>query len=131
MLENDLRSTRGGDNVLTLWGKRILVVEDDPVIAVDYRFQLEGIGALQAFAPSNKRALAYLETHTIDAAIIDYHLADGNCTPVLRLLVALHVPFVVISGDTFGVDDVPPGAPLLSKPITAVDVCQALSAMLH
>jgi CheY-like chemotaxis protein len=131
MLENGLRSTRCGDKVLTLRGKRILVVEDDPVVAVDYHFLLEGVGALQAFAPSNPRALAYLGTHAVDGAIIDYHLTDGICTPVLKLLVALHVPFVVISGDTFGVDDVPPNAPMLSKPVTAADVCLALSGVVH
>ena len=32
------------------WGKRILVLEDDPVIAIDYRFQLEGIARNQSFA---------------------------------------------------------------------------------
>ena len=130
MLEDSLRSAQSGDN-LTLWGKRILVVEDDPIIAVDYRFQLEGIGALQAFAPSNQRALAYLETHTVDAAIIDYHLTDGTCAPVLGLLVARHIPFVIVSGDTFGANDIPPGAPLLSKLTSAADVCEALSRELH
>ena len=41
------------------------------------------------------------------------------------------LPFVVISGDTFGVDDVPLEAPLLAKPITAADVCLALCSVLH
>ena len=131
MLVHSLHSAQSRENVLTLWGKRILVVEDDPVIAIDYRFQLEGIGALQAFAPNNQRALAYLVAHHVDGAIIDYHLPDGACTPVLELLVALRVPFVVISGDTFGVDDVPLEAPLLAKPITAADVCLALCSVLH
>jgi hypothetical protein len=45
MLESGLRSIDGA-NVLALWGKRILVVEDDPIIAVEYRFQLEGVGAI-------------------------------------------------------------------------------------
>jgi CheY-like chemotaxis protein len=131
MLENDPHSPGGGDNVLALWGKRILVVEDDPVVAVDYRFHLEGVGALQIFAPSNQRALAYLATHEVDAAIIDYHLADGNCAPVLGSLIARHIPFVIVSGDTFGADDIPPGAPLLSKLNGAADVCEALSRELH
>jgi CheY-like chemotaxis protein len=131
MLENGPRSRGDGDNVLTLWGKRILVVEDDPVVAVDYRFHLEGVGALQIFAPSNQRALAYLATHEVDAAIIDYHLADGTCVPVLGLLIDRHIPFIIVSGDTFGASDIPPGAPLLSKPACAADVCDALSRELH
>jgi hypothetical protein len=54
--------------------------------------------------------LAYLETHEVDAAIIDYHLTDGTCAPVLCLLIARHIPFVIVSGDTFGANDIPPGA---------------------
>jgi CheY-like chemotaxis protein len=131
MLENGLRSTQVGDNVTTLWGKRVLVVEDDPIVAINYRFQLEDAGALQAFAPSNHRALAYLETHEIDAAIIDYHLTDGTCVPVLDLLITRHIPFVIVSGDTFGATDIPPGAPLLSKLSSPADVCEALSRALH
>ena len=102
-----------------------------PVVAVDCRFQLEGLGALQAFAPSNQRALAYLHTHEVDAAIIDYHLADGTCVPVLGLLIARHIPFIVVSGDTFGANDIPRSAPLLSKLTSAADVCAALSRELH
>ena len=131
MLENSLPSPHWGDNRLNLCGKRILVVEDDPAIAVDYRFQLEGIGALQVFAPNNQRALAYLIAHHVDGAIIDYHLTDGTCAPVLELLAVRRIPFVVVSGDTFGVEDVPPAAPLLSKPIAAADVCLALCSVLR
>ena len=131
MLENGQRSSGGGINVLTLWGKRILVVEDDPIIAVDYCFQLDDIGALQAFAPSNQRALAYLETHEVDGAIIDYHLPDGTCAPVLGLLIARHIPFVIVSGDTFRAREIPQGALLLSKLATAADVCEALSRELQ
>ena len=66
------------------------------------------VGALQVFAPSNQRALVYLDTHEVDAAIIDYHLADGTCVPVLGALIARHIPFIVVSGDTFGANDIPP-----------------------
>jgi CheY-like chemotaxis protein len=131
MVENSQRLSQSRHDLLNLWGKRILVVEDDPVVAVDYRFQLEGAGALQALAPSTHRAMAYLALHEIDAAIIDYHLLDGACTPVLELLAVRHIPYVVVSGDTFGIDDIPPEAPLFSKPISAQEVCQALSRALQ
>jgi CheY-like chemotaxis protein len=126
MLESRLRPSHGRA-FPNLWGKRVLIVEDDPIVAVDYRFQLESVGAIQALAPSNHRAVAYLAAHEIDAAIIDYHLPDGACTPVLELLRARRIPFIVVSGDTFLVDDLPPETALLSKPIAAHQVCDALS----
>ena len=131
MLVNSLRSAQSRENVLSLWGKRILVVEDDPVIAVDYHFQLEGLGAIQAFAPSNQRALAYLIAHHVDAAIIDYHLPDGCCMPVLKMLASQDIPFVVVSGDTFAIPNASIDAPVLSKPVTPAEVCEALSRVLH
>jgi CheY-like chemotaxis protein len=126
-----VRPARSSENVLTLRGKRILVVEDDPVIAIDYHFQLEGIGAIHAFAPNNQRALAYLIANRVDAAIIDYHLPDGCCMPILEMLVSQNVPFVVVSGDTFAIPDASIDAPVLSKPATPAEVCQALSGVLH
>ena len=38
-------SARASDKYPTLRGKRILVVEDDVLIAVDYHFQLREVGA--------------------------------------------------------------------------------------
>jgi hypothetical protein len=44
-----------------LKGKRILVVEDEVVMAVDYYFQLRGLGAQpQAYASTIKDTLDYL-----------------------------------------------------------------------
>ena len=44
-----------------LRGKRVLIVEDDPVIAVDYHFQLKDVGATaEGFKATNRDALTYL-----------------------------------------------------------------------
>ena len=85
-----------------LCGKRILVVEDDAVIAVDYYFQPREVGAEpQAYEATNKAALTFLSTHDIDAAIVDYRLRDGTCEQVLQSLESRQIPFVVVSGCTF------------------------------
>ena len=117
---------RASDKYPALRGKRILVVEDDAVIAVDYHFQLEGIGANHSFEASNRQALEYLASHHVDAAIVDFHLRDGCCIPTLRDLTARHIPFIVISGDTFAMREIAIDAPVLSKPVPPCDVCQAL-----
>ena len=88
-----------------LQGKRILVVEDDVVIAVDYGFELRRVGAKpQAYAPTNKVALNYLATHQVDAALVDDRSSDGPCEPVLQLLQSRGIPFIVVSGCTFEMD---------------------------
>jgi CheY-like chemotaxis protein len=112
-------------------GKLILVIEDDPIIAADYHFRLRRLGATDTIEPSNQRALAYLGAHHVDAAIVDYHLGDGPCVPVIEFLTRLDIPFIVVSGDTFAMRGLVTGAPVLSKLATSSEVCQALSDVLH
>jgi DNA-binding response OmpR family regulator len=80
-------------------GKRILVVDDEPVVSHDYWYQLREVGATPAgFLPSNRAAMSFLETHPVDAVIVDHRLQDGTSEPVVAWLVAHHVPFVMVSG---------------------------------
>jgi DNA-binding NtrC family response regulator len=113
-----------------LRGKRILVVEDEAVIAVDYYFQLRAVGAQpQAYLPTIKATLDYLAAHDdIDAAIVDIGLRDGPCEPVLELLVARSIPFVVVSGysDIVHSDLIVPSL-VLSKPVGRDELWCALS----
>src|SRR5262249_10638650 len=111
--------------------KQILVIEDDPIIAADYHFRLRRLGATDTIEPSNQRALAYLGAHHVDAAIVDYHLGDGPCVPVIEFLRRLDIPFIVVSGDTFAMRELVTGAPVLSKLATSSEVCQALTEGLH
>ena len=119
------------DRHANLDGKQILVIEDDPVIAADYHFRLRRLGATDTIEPSNQRALEYLGTHHVDAAIVDYHLGDGPCVPVVEFLTSLRIPFILVSGDTFAMRELVTGAPVLSKLATSIEVCQALSDVLH
>jgi len=115
-----------------LLGKRILVVEDDVVVAVDYSFQLQEVGAKpEAYEPTNKAALDYLATHQVDAAIVDYELRDGPCDAVLRSLQSYGIPFVVVSGHTHRMRECLPTAKLLAKPVAPAELWCALSELLH
>jgi DNA-binding response OmpR family regulator len=117
-----------------LQGKRILVVEDDVVIAVDYGFELRRVGRNQRHTRPNKVALNYLETHQVDAALVDYQLSDGPCEPVLQLLQSRGIPFIVVSGCcTFEMDmhGSVGTCPVLSKPVRPNEVWRALSEVLQ
>jgi CheY-like chemotaxis protein len=114
-----------------LAGRRVLVVEDDPVVAIEYLFQLKDLGAAREFKSSNREALLYLARNEIDAAIVDYYLRDGGCTPLLECLTARQIPFIVVSGDTFAMRDVLINASVLAKPVRATDLRRALLEVLH
>src|SRR5262245_19750946 len=111
--------------------QQILLLSADPVTAADYHFRLRRLGATDTIEPSNQRSLAYLGAHHIDAAIVDYHLGDGPCVPVIEFLTSLDIPFIVVSGDTFAMRELVTAAPVLSKLATSSEVCQALSDVLH
>ena len=125
-------SARASDKHPTLRGKRILVVEDDALIAVDYHFQLREVGAQpQAYEPTSKAALDYLATHDIDAAIVDYRLRDGTCEQVLKSLRSRDIPFVIVTGCAFEMRGNLESPHVLSKPTTPTDIWSALSDALH
>jgi DNA-binding NtrC family response regulator len=118
----------------TLQGKDILVAEDDVVIAVDYHFELQRAGAKpHAHARTNAAALGYLATHHVDAALIDYVLADGPSEPLLQVLQMRGIPFVVVTGCEFEMEVHGRGkrSHVLSKPVSSDQVCRALSDLLH
>jgi CheY-like chemotaxis protein len=115
-----------------LAGKRILVVDDEAVICVDYMYQLRDIGALpQAFVPTNAGALAYLEVHDVDAAIIDYQLPDGTSEPLMAWLQDHHTPFIIVSGWTEKLRAHAIHAHILEKPAPPAELWQALSDAVH
>lgn len=110
---------------------RILIVEDDPLVAMMLEGFLEALDR-QALGPvdSVQAALARLDEGNIDAAIVDVHLANGETSePVAEALGAGSIPFIVTTGGFIA----PPGPvfagrPVLLKPFTMASFEQALSA---
>jgi DNA-binding response OmpR family regulator len=80
-------------------GLRILIVEDEPLIAMDHVEQLAAAGAI-VHGPwaSGKDAIAHLASNTVDLALIDFVLTDGPSAPLQAELAAKNVPFVILSG---------------------------------
>jgi CheY-like chemotaxis protein len=119
-------------NYPSLVGKRILVVDDEPVISVDYWFQLLEIGATpEAFLPTNAAALHFLAAHSVDAVILDYRLRDGTSEPLMRWLHDQQIPFVIISEWVEKLQREATDAPILAKPALADDLWKALSGVVH
>ena len=122
----------GHANPSSLAGKKILVVDDEAVICVDYLFQLRELGAKpQAFLPTNTAALSFLQTHSVDAVILDYRLQDGTSEPLIAWLREHKVPFVMISGWVEKMERQESEAPILQKPALKGDLWRALSRAIH
>ena len=79
-------------------GKRVLVVEDDPVVAMVVEDALRDLG-LQVLVDLNLvDALNEIETGEFDAALIDVGLRGESAYPMMIALRERNVPFVVMSG---------------------------------
>ena len=79
-------------------GLTVLVVEDEPFIALDIAFGVEDAGGT-AMGPAStvEHALRLIEAARPDAAIVDVDLPDGNIGPVLDALCPA-VPVLVHTG---------------------------------
>lgn len=81
--------------------KTVLVVENEPLIAMDVEAMLMALGADHVYHASTcGDALQWMEGNNPDIAILNLHLRDGPGTMVAERLVARTIPFVIYSGDT-------------------------------
>lgn len=108
----------------------VLVVEDEPMIAMDIQMMLEQHG-LRVLGPVGtvERALGLLERALPDVAVLDLNLRGRLVIPVAERLRDLGVPFIIASADpsVAGSEAVFAGAQGIGKPIQE----QHLLAALH
>jgi len=112
-------------------GKRVLVVEDEPMIRLLLDDMLSDLGyTMAAEAGRLDEALAAAKQGEFDVAILDVNLDGQPITPVVDVLVARGVPFVFVSGYARrGIPDAHSRAPLLQKPFQTEGLARALAAV--
>ena len=75
-----------------------LVIEDQALIALSIETYLEDAGIAVQTVSSMAEARIWLETNTVDVAIVDFMLKDGPATELARELTRRTIPFVIYSG---------------------------------
>lgn len=115
-----------GDDLRSLAHQRVLVVEDEALVAMELTQILTAAGA-QVIGPAGDidDALALVEAGGIDRALLDINLAGRMVTPVASALAQRSIPFVYLTG--YQEPDVE-GGPVLRKPANAAALLGALAS---
>lgn len=114
-----------------LSGCRILIVEDEILLAIDLQHTLEENGCdVIDIAPSVARAIDAIADQSFDAATLDLNLRGESSRPVADALYAKGIPFIVTSGYTklireFTYQD----APFVRKPVDEAELMGKLRAL--
>jgi DNA-binding NtrC family response regulator len=134
IMSADLREgTNGGPELRPLTNKAFLVVEDEALIAMNVESWLQDAGAARVemvYRLSSARA-ALDKNDLFDAAIVDFRLADGDASLLIRWLHDRNIPVVVTTGDPLALrEHEGPTVTLLEKPYSEKAFIDAIAALL-
>jgi DNA-binding response OmpR family regulator len=115
---------------LPLRGWSILLVEDEPLIAMDVEQALRDAGANVLSACTLQHALEWVNRAGLSAAVLDYRLAHTDCSPISDRLQERRIPIVIYSGCSH-VRNQLPNATVILKPALLNEVVTAVSDALH
>ncbi len=109
----------------------VLIVEDDPIIAIDFEDRLLGFGVKRVrTVGSVARALQAITARAPDFALLDVELIREKSFAIAERLAALNIPFVFVTG--YGAETSIPAQfsarPRLQKPCSSDALEAALQA---
>ncbi len=110
---------------------RILVVEDETLLALDLSTMLEQLGHW-VVGPASRLGdgLRLADAEPLDAALLDWNLNGVDSTRIAQRLIERQVPFALISG--YAAHHFPSrlrNQPLLHKPYTLEDLEKVLDGL--
>ena len=115
-----------------LFGRRILVVEDEMLVLMSIEDMLADLGCEPvAAAATVDQAVALIDAQVFDAAMLDMNLNGTKSFPVADKLAALGVPFIFATG--YSAQDMRDGygdRPLLKKPIRYAELAGVFASLL-
>ena len=125
-------ATSAGKDTTRLAGKRVLVVEDEPLLALDIELTLQNLGAeIAGSARTAKEALGVIGSTALDAALLDANLRGHPVDEIAAALAARNIPFVFVTG--YGREGLPKAfarTGIVSKPFSQEQLIDAVTLLL-
>ena len=117
---------------MSIAGTRILLVEDEAIIAMTAEDMLDELGCVTvATASTLDEALAAAGAGGFDLALLDINLNGRDSLPVAARLQASGTPFVFTTGyGSGGRGEEYDSVPLVTKPYRVADLAAAIGAAL-
>ena len=112
-----------------LWGRSILVVEDELLIAMDIAAALEKAGAHATMTTTVRHALILVEHDGLSGAIMDHALSDGESTALCVRLKERGIPYISYTG-YLAVAGADPAARHIAKSVPMDTLMSALEELL-
>jgi len=116
-----------------LAARQFLVVEDEPLVALDIAAGLQESGAeVVASTGSVKEALDTIASKALDAALLDGNLHGRPVDEIAAALTRRNVPFVFVTG--YDPESLPQAfryAPILSKPFSQQQLIEAAAGLVE
>lgn len=113
--------------------RRVLVVEDEYLVAMLVEEMLEGLGyEVAQVAATLEAALTAAQNSAIDVAVLDVNLSGKHSGPVAEALAARGIPFAFATGyGAAGLEGRYADAPTLQKPFYEDDLKRVLAALIE
>lgn len=123
----------GAPNRARLEGVRVLIVEDEFLVAIQLEDTLAGLGCdVLEPAHSMEEAEQALKQHAFDVAVLDINIAGHAVYPIAERLVDSGIPFVFTTGySREHIDEEWREIPTLRKPYLALELRRVLEEALH
>jgi two-component SAPR family response regulator len=112
---------------------RVLIVEDEAIVAIMAEMFIESLGH-SVIGPAScvESALKLIENNQVDAALLDVNLTGEYVYPVANKLIELAIPFVFTTGYAVdGLNDSYHNIEVIAKPYTEGSIGRALAAILE
>ena len=115
-----------------LQGKNVLLVEDEPIVAMLVEDMLAGLGA-QVVGPAAQveEAVEMARSAQLDVAVLDVKLGSSSSARVAEVLRERAIPYVLATGFDNPLGPHGDNIPLLQKPYLQEDLERALLQALN
>ena len=113
--------------------KKVLIVEDDPFIAMDLEDAFRDAGyEVCGMAGTVAEGLRRIEDDPPGVATLDYHLGRETSEPIADALDERRIPYCFVSGNADKLKDTmgDTGAPVISKPVAPGTVLRTLERLI-